>query len=242
MKEVIFMSSIEGIGSLQGMMGRSGMRQSTPLTDEQKQKIQDILSNYDSSNVTANDAKSIFEEFRAAGIRPGKGMKETIEAAGFNAEQLRELGMPKMEGMPRMGGGQEGQALTDEQKSTITSILSKYDSNNLTTEDAQSIFQQFQDAGIHPGKGMKETIEAAGFDAEQLRELGKPKRDSLESFLWSSQNNNSTGINTSALKTLQEILNQYDLSNQTTEQKNSMITQLQSAGLLQSGNTINIGI
>jgi len=82
---------------------------------------------------------------------------------------------------------------------------------------------------------MKEAIEEAGFDAEELRSLGMSQFESMGGY-------SSQGINTSALQSLQSILNGYDLSSITSDQKSALYTQLQTAGLLQSGSVINIGI
>lgn len=49
--------------------------------------------------------------------------------------------------------------LTDDQKSAIQDILSNYDPENITKEDAKEIWQAFQDAGIQPQEGLKEVIE-----------------------------------------------------------------------------------
>ena len=84
-------SSIQGLGSVFSSMGTS--MKMTELTDDQKSTISDILSNYDPDTVTEEDAKEIFQAFKDAGINPAKGMKEAIEAAGFDAEQLRTWGM-----------------------------------------------------------------------------------------------------------------------------------------------------
>ena len=88
-------SSIQGTGMTAGM---NPMRSMQSLTDEQKQTIADILSQYDPENITEEDAKAIFQAFKDAGITPAKGMKEAIEAAGFDAEDLRSKGMPEKGG------------------------------------------------------------------------------------------------------------------------------------------------
>ncbi len=240
------MSSISGISSMQGMMGMMGMRQMSELTDDQKTKIEEILSEYDPNNITEDTAQEIFDKFREAGITPAKGMKEAIEAAGFDADELRSLGMSKQQGVggPQGAGGtqppppppQQSQELTDEQKSTIEEILSEYDPDNITEDDAKEIFQKFSDAGIQPAAGMKEAIEEAGFDAEQIREWAMPDIGNM------GYSSSSQGINTSALQSLQTILNQYDFSNLSSDKQESLYTQLQSAGLLYSGTIIDIGI
>ena len=231
------MSTVSSIGLQQGMnmMGPiGGPRGGKELTDAQKVSITDILSSYDSSNVTETTAKEIFQKFSDAGIQPGRGMKETIEAAGFDAENLRKLGMPaefNVQGAGHHGRTRQHSAITDAQKTTVTEILSKYDSTNLSSTDVNSIVQAFRDAGIGPAKGLRETIDAAGFKSDQI--LNIPRSDSSEQNFWASQNATQS-INLTSLQSLQTILNQYDLSNITSDQQTSLVQQLQSTSLFGS--------
>ena len=244
--------NIQGMGSMQGMMEMMGMgssQQSAALTDDQKNTVASILSKYRDkvNSLTTTDAQSIFKQFQDAGITPTRGLKEAIESAGFNADDLRTkaFGTQGMQGMPppppQTGGTSSSTSieLTDDQKKTVASILSKYDSSNLTATTAQSFFKDLNSAGITPMKGLKEAIESAGFDAEKLRSLAMPQETSQNMF-WASQNS-STTVNKSSLQTLKSILSQYDLSSLSTDQETSLITQLSQSGLLQSGSTLNLG-
>jgi hypothetical protein len=96
-------AQIQGVGS---MMGLDRQINTTPLTDDQKSQMQEILSQYDSSHVTTEDARSIMQAFRDAGIKPARGMKETIQAAGFDTKELLEKGRPQ--GMPSMDANMAG--------------------------------------------------------------------------------------------------------------------------------------
>lgn len=64
------------------------------MTNELKAAVISILSNYDPSTLTIDDAKAINRAFREAGIRRGAGQKEAIEAAGFDPETIRALDPP----------------------------------------------------------------------------------------------------------------------------------------------------
>jgi hypothetical protein len=158
---------------------------------------------------------------------------------GFGSMQ----GMMGMMGM--MGNNSVKSTLTDEQKQTVADILSNYDANNITADNAKEIFQKFSDAGITPQAGLKEAIEAAGFDAEQLRQLGMPDQVNGQMQMPpppppSSTSGSATGINASTLEKLQSVLDQYDLSNLSSDDQTNLISQLTSMGLLQSGSLINI--
>lgn len=71
--------------------------------------------------------------------------------------------------------------LSDEQSETVQSILSNYDADSLSEEDAKAIMEQFKEAGIEPSKSLESVMSDAGFDAKQLGEIAglpedKPKR------------------------------------------------------------------
>jgi hypothetical protein len=148
-------------------------------------------------------------------------------------------------------GGTQGwstQTLTDKQESTIDSILSKYDSSDLSSSDAQSIMDALRKAGIPMGSGLKDEMKADGYDLKQVAKLarqaqqqdGSSSSSSASSTSSSSTSASSGGIDVSALQSLQSILSQYDLSNLTSDQENDLTSQLQQSGLLQSGNIIDL--
>ena len=147
-----------------------------------------------------------------------------------------------IQGMGQMMGASgmmsKGKELTDDQIQTITDILSQYDPDNVSDEDAKAIFQAFEDAGITPAKGMKEAIEAAGFDAEDLRSRGMSEDGMMPPPPPPEDANGS--INLSALQSLQEILNQYDLTNLSDSDQESLLSQLEDSGLVFPGSVIDI--
>jgi hypothetical protein len=140
-----------------------------------------------------------------------------------------------------MGAGMsfKTEALTADQKSQIKSILSQYDPDKITKEDAKSIFKAFRDAGIKPSPGMKEAIEEVGFDAEDLRAKGKPEGPPPPPPQGAG-NNKSSGVNLSALKSLQDILNEYDLTNMTDEDESGLLSTLQQQGFMNPGIMIDL--
>jgi hypothetical protein len=77
------------------------MGQAPALTEEQKTYVTDILSAYDPENLTTSDIKSIMEQFREANIRPASDLADTIETAGFNADNI--LKMPRSEHQSKPG-------------------------------------------------------------------------------------------------------------------------------------------
>jgi hypothetical protein len=138
-----------------------------------------------------------------------------------------------------MGAGMsfKSEPLTADQKSQIKSILSQYDPDKVTKEDAKSIFQAFKEAGIKPSPGMTEAIEEAGFDAEDLRAKGKPEGAPPPQ---GAEYNKSSGVNLSALKSLQDILSEYDLTNMTDEDESGLLSTLQQQGFMNPGIMIDL--
>ena len=62
-------------------------------------------------------------------------------------------------------------ALSTDQKSSIKSVLGKFDSKNLSAADAKKITSEFKKLGIQPGRELEETMAASGFDAKQVGSL-----------------------------------------------------------------------
>ncbi len=83
---------------------------------------------------------------------------------------------PPREGGSRDRGGRPGdtQALTDAQTEQVKAILSKYSANTLTADQAKAIHEAFRQAGLRGGPAMADTIKAAGFNADKLRDLSPP--------------------------------------------------------------------
>jgi periplasmic protein CpxP/Spy len=72
---------------------------------------------------------------------------------------------------------EKSQTIIPEQKLQIKTILSRYNSKTLTSDQAKSIHEEFRKAGIHAGPETKDAIIAAGFDPEKLRKLDPPTSD-----------------------------------------------------------------
>lgn len=64
------------------------------LNTEQVNQVKQILSHYDAASLTAEKARLIHDAFREAGLRGGPAMADTIKAAGFDPDKLRDLAPP----------------------------------------------------------------------------------------------------------------------------------------------------
>jgi phosphatidylethanolamine-binding protein (PEBP) family uncharacterized protein/Spy/CpxP family protein refolding chaperone len=64
------------------------------LTAEQKSQVKSILSKYNESSLTADDARAINDAFRNAGLRNGPALLQAIRDAGFVPERIGALAPP----------------------------------------------------------------------------------------------------------------------------------------------------
>ncbi|RXJ89080.1 hypothetical protein CRV01_10705 [Arcobacter sp. CECT 8983] len=61
--------------------------------------------------------------------------------------------------------------LTSDEYSTVRSVLSNYDSSNLSNQDAVEITQAFDEANIEPSRQLNNFMDSLGFDAQQIGQL-----------------------------------------------------------------------
>lgn len=242
------MNSIDGFSSMMGMSGvGNGNRQSTPLTDDQKNQVQTILSKYDPKNLTAQNAQDILSQLQSAGIKPGKDLRNLLKTSGFSMHELRSLaGNDGTQSTQTSQNSTWGATLTDDQKSQLQSILSQFDPKSLTASDAQSIFKQLQQAGIKPGSDLINTLQSSGYNPSQLASLAAPQGGHRHHHgggggtQGTSSTSQSNSVSLSTLQSLQTILDKYNLNNMSSDQETSLQTELNQSGLLQSGQSINL--
>ena len=74
----------------------------------------------------------------------------------------------------REGTNRSQEALTAAQVKQVKAILSPYDPDKLTADEARAIHAAFRQAGLRGGPAMGGAIRAAGFDPDRLRDLAPP--------------------------------------------------------------------
>lgn len=152
--------------------------------------------------------------------------------------------MGNIQGAASMGGigsfplPPRSHPLTDEQKSLVQFTLAEYDSENLTADDAKKILNTFREAGIRPGKELRQAIEDAGFDEKQLLDLAGPEGGQKPPSSRGVQG--SSNVDVSALQSLQNILSQYNLSDLSADEETGLLDQLNNSGLVRSGYMIDL--
>jgi hypothetical protein len=113
---------------------------SQTITAEQKAQIKAILSQYNAATLTAEQAKTIHEKFRQAGIHAGPETKDAIIAAGFDPEKLRSLAPP-----PSSGGNEGNRIQSSEQrlKDLENKIITPLSLNPSQKENVKKAFADF---------------------------------------------------------------------------------------------------
>jgi len=69
----------------------SGVNNSNSLTESQLETISSVLNNYDSTNLSSEDASAIVEAFQAAGIQPSRELANAMSSEGFDAKEVGDL-------------------------------------------------------------------------------------------------------------------------------------------------------
>jgi len=125
--------SISSISSSQGFQSQiSSSTKSSSMTSEQKVLIEEVLSKYDSSSLSSNDAKEIVQAFQEAGIEPSSALQSAMSASGFDAKEVGDLASAEKTGGGRPMGGPPPPP-KEEELSTITELL-----ESLLEEDEES--------------------------------------------------------------------------------------------------------
>ncbi len=77
-----------------GQRGEDKTGTTESLTEAQQAQLRTILSKYDASTLTADQAQAIHEAFRQAGLHRGAALNAAVKAAGFDPDKLRDLAPP----------------------------------------------------------------------------------------------------------------------------------------------------
>lgn len=124
-------SSISSSSAVYANTSTSSTNRSSSLTSDQTDLISSVLSNYDSNNLSQEDAQAIVSAFQDAGIKPSSELASAMENAGFSAQEVGQLAGVG----PKGAGGMPPPPPSSEELSSVSSIL---DSLLSTDEDSSS--------------------------------------------------------------------------------------------------------
>ena len=137
--------------SISGSTSVYGRQFSAPsLSESQKSSVNKILAGFDTEALSDEDVKSINDAFRAEGIRPSADLRDAIEAAGFDAADLRPTGGSRGAGGPPP----PPPSSDDEAVSALLEILEDFESETLDEAALSQIQERFQEAGYTPRQSL----------------------------------------------------------------------------------------
>ncbi|KZN66886.1 hypothetical protein N478_18845 [Pseudoalteromonas luteoviolacea S4060-1] len=134
------MIMIDAVSNSQNM---SFGRPQNQLSLEQTDTIKATLEQFDSQNLSEEDAKSIVETFKEAGIKPGKALAEQMSELGFDAKAVGELAGVEPPPKPPKGG--ESSSINLQQVvDFLSNTLEELDTSNLDEEQKQALFGELK--------------------------------------------------------------------------------------------------
>ena len=127
------MPSKEEFQSVLSSFGFETPQGSQTLSSSEEESISSILSQYDASNLSEDDAKSIVAALQEEGIEPSKELESIMDEAGFDAQEIGTLAGVGAQGgaHPSSGGGM----------STSSEEEEEYDALD-TNEDGVVLFEE----------------------------------------------------------------------------------------------------
>lgn len=128
--------SISSLSSNTALQFSRPAESDTPLTDDQKKKLTDILSKYDASSISKDGMKSLMEELKKADIKPGKEVREAMDAAGFKPPEKPGGQAPDQTGQTN---AQPPQFVLD--------FLQKAQSGSVSQDDITTLISSLQSTG-----------------------------------------------------------------------------------------------
>ncbi len=141
-------SEIEAIASALEILLNIGNKSSEydSISDEDEEFIASLLSGYDASNISSEDAIEISSALKEAGIAPSRELASVMEESGFNA---REIGDLAQTGRPPQASSFESivdytsriMSLTEDMKQEVKDLFNSYkpENTNLTVDEASKV-------------------------------------------------------------------------------------------------------
>ena len=117
------------------------------LSSDQRQLIENTLSEFNSDQLTETDAIAITETFAEAGIQPSREFAQAMADEGFDARTVGDLagvGGSQQGGMPPPPPPQ-GLNISDDMLQSLNDLLSEYYSGDLTEEEQETTLSSITD-------------------------------------------------------------------------------------------------
>ena len=115
---------------------------SSPLTSEQKEKVQEILSQFSTDELSGDDALSIVDSFKEIGVSPGKELEQLMADQGFDAKSIGDMARENGADMPPPKP-QQSVSSSNELVSFLEELLENLE-GELSDDDKTSILSAVQ--------------------------------------------------------------------------------------------------
>ncbi|MFT5814187.1 MAG: hypothetical protein ACI9VT_001947 [Psychroserpens sp.] len=136
-------------------------RSEQSLTEEQQVFISDTLAEFDTDNLTQEDALSIIETFSQANIQPSAALEKAVSNAGFDAKNIGDLANVSQGNRPTPPPKQSVEEITslvDYLAEILEATLAANNGNSLSDTDKESILAQvFEKFNIEKGESIINT-------------------------------------------------------------------------------------
>jgi Ca2+-binding EF-hand superfamily protein len=176
----------------------------TSSSSSQADTISSILAEYDASNLSESDAKSIVSAFKEAGIQPSEELVSTMAEAGFDAKEVGTLAGVGPQGMtPPAGGGQTSSAASDTYDSmdtnedgvvSIEELQAAFSSSSTNSTDSTSSLSSNQQNALDNLSFLMNVIKSSNTSEDGTSSVDTKSFDGILKAI-NNQNNNSQ-INT----------------------------------------------
>jgi len=140
----------------------------------------DLANTMAESGFSASEVGELAGVAGAAGTPPG-GMPPPPPPPPQNGQEIQAISSTLETLLNFQGGNGEENTISEEEEEFISSLLSGYDSSNLSSQNAIDIDTALKEAGIMPSQQLAEVMSDSGFDARQvgdLAEVGRPPQTS----------------------------------------------------------------
>jgi len=192
---------------------QSSNSQSSTLSSYQKEYIGALLENYDSSNLSADDAVKIVSALKDQGIAPSKELASVMSDSGFDAKEIGDLasksggavgGGKPAGGTPPPPPPQGGNQVSKEKENSISELLDSL----LSTDDIDSSTSSTTSSVVN-GVSFSDVMDYTS----RIVNLNTQSQDQVMTLLDSLSNDNELSNNQKASllkQNLGEILSNQD--------------------------------
>ncbi len=170
------------------------------------------------------------------------------------------MALPQLAAIGSFAGNTPPPRLSEGERTAVKEIVQRFDPQQLTKESAQAINAALEEKGLRPSPGLRDELEANGFDARRLRQLAdearqggaaeateeaaRPDRaESQRPSVASAQpppQRSLEGLDEQRFKQLRSAITTYQDSSQTSFDRSQLTQTLNDSGLFNRGSVLDL--